>query len=307
MNGLCIICKKIDELTDEHIIPEFLGGDLIIKNVCKTCNDKMGGTFEGRLSNNEIFTFPNFINNISGKSVVPNPLSGTKKTTTGEKVFVEFEKNKLKVKSHPVISIKSNAREDVFSISIDPSDLDKAEEIIRKKINRHYKDMPEETREKLVNKLYQDCVNSPITETPPPIIQDRFFVNFKDLELLFIKIAYEIGFYNFGENYIDDPVAEKLRVSLDNQFEEKIKVGFFPDIGYMKGLFLEGKHYICLAKNICYIKIHGIDAMICISEANSAFDISQQDLIIYDFDYINKKHIKQTLAERIMYLNFQAG
>jgi len=303
MSTFCIICKKPEELTDEHIIPEFLGGNLKIKRVCKPCNEKMGDTFEGRLANNVVFTLPNFINNISGKSVVPNPLAGSKTTSTNEKVFVEFSENKFKVKNHPEVSIFKKDGKDVFSMNIDPSDLDKAEKIIEKKINRHYKDMPRESREELVRKLYQDLINRPVTEIPSPVIKSSFTVNFKDLKLLFIKIAYEIGFYNFGRNYIDESVAEKLRVSLHSQSAEEIKVSFFPDIGNMKELFLEDKHHICLTRNVCYIKIYGIDAMMYISDTNSVFDISSEDSIIYEFDYINKSHIKQTLAEKVSYLN----
>lgn len=53
----CIICigenpiTEDNPLTDEHIIPEFIGGSLVKKNVCKTCNSKMGTGFEGALAN----------------------------------------------------------------------------------------------------------------------------------------------------------------------------------------------------------------------------------------------------------------
>jgi len=305
MTDSCIICKKSDELTDEHIIPEFLGGNLTITSVCKPCNDKMGNTFDGRLSKNEIFSLPNFVYNISGKSGVPRPLEGSKQTKLNEKVYVEFSENKFKVKSYPQISIIKENGEDVFSMKIDPSDLGKAKEIIGKKINRYYKDTPSSFRENLIDKLYHDLTNRPVTESPSPIVKGSFTVDFTDLKLLFIKIAYEIGHHNFGKSFTNNPVAEILRIALYKQFVKEINVSFFPEIGSMKKLFFEDNHYVCLARNVCYIKIHGIDAMIHISDVNSDFDISSEKSIIYDFNYKRKSHLKQTLTERAFYIKLK--
>jgi hypothetical protein len=38
----CIICNKERSASDEHIIPENIGGTIVIQNVCKTCNDIFG-------------------------------------------------------------------------------------------------------------------------------------------------------------------------------------------------------------------------------------------------------------------------
>jgi len=43
----CIFCRDKTISTDEHIVPEFVGGSLIIQEVCKPCNDKIGSDFEG--------------------------------------------------------------------------------------------------------------------------------------------------------------------------------------------------------------------------------------------------------------------
>lgn len=47
----CIICKKIKESSIEHIIPESLGNQrFITKNVCETCNNRLGGRVEKIIS-----------------------------------------------------------------------------------------------------------------------------------------------------------------------------------------------------------------------------------------------------------------
>ena len=41
--GYCIICHQDNqELSDEHVIPEAIGGYYHIYNVCKDCNSKLG-------------------------------------------------------------------------------------------------------------------------------------------------------------------------------------------------------------------------------------------------------------------------
>jgi hypothetical protein len=44
----CIICLKHAPLSEEHVIPSSLAGDLTCDFVCKPCNDFFGSTFEAR-------------------------------------------------------------------------------------------------------------------------------------------------------------------------------------------------------------------------------------------------------------------
>ena len=75
----CIFCQEeIDEqnLSREHIIPKFLGGNYVLNNVCKKCNSEMGSDFEGELGNNEIIQFLQAFYLLkrrkSKKAIVPN-------------------------------------------------------------------------------------------------------------------------------------------------------------------------------------------------------------------------------------------
>lgn len=64
----CIICLGENEnpLTDEHIVPEFIDGNIVDKNVCKTCNCNLGSGFEGRLANNFYFQLARQVHDIKG-------------------------------------------------------------------------------------------------------------------------------------------------------------------------------------------------------------------------------------------------
>lgn len=42
----CIVCNGSDNLSDEHIIPDCLGGRLVCRFLCKSCNDALGSEVE---------------------------------------------------------------------------------------------------------------------------------------------------------------------------------------------------------------------------------------------------------------------
>lgn len=58
MNTVCVFCKKNEEdglehiMSEEHIIPEVLGGWIAVPTVCKKCNNTYGNQFESKLKKN---------------------------------------------------------------------------------------------------------------------------------------------------------------------------------------------------------------------------------------------------------------
>lgn len=75
----CIFCQKeinVSNQSAEHIIPRFLGGNYVLDNVCKKCNNEMGSDFEGKLGNNIIIQFLQAFYLLkrrkSKKAIVPN-------------------------------------------------------------------------------------------------------------------------------------------------------------------------------------------------------------------------------------------
>ena len=56
----CIFCKNEignHNSTKEHIIPQFFGGKYFTYNVCKNCNNIIGGNFESTMSKDPLITF----------------------------------------------------------------------------------------------------------------------------------------------------------------------------------------------------------------------------------------------------------
>lgn len=76
----CIICrvdKDALEFSDEHVIPDALGGYYHIYSVCRTCNSRMGETVDSALVNHKLADLYRFVEGMAGKSgAIPNPFGG---------------------------------------------------------------------------------------------------------------------------------------------------------------------------------------------------------------------------------------
>lgn len=75
---LCIVCRKDKEdMSDEHVIPDSLGGFYHIYSVCKPCNSELGEKVDSPLVNHKLTELYRFAQEIEGKTgKVPNPFSG---------------------------------------------------------------------------------------------------------------------------------------------------------------------------------------------------------------------------------------
>ncbi|WP_429082547.1 HNH endonuclease [Aeromonas bivalvium] len=74
----CIICRQNEVLfSDEHVIPDALGGYYHIKNVCKKCNSHLGSKVDTKLVDNKFIQLLRLQHKTLGKSKrLPNPYSG---------------------------------------------------------------------------------------------------------------------------------------------------------------------------------------------------------------------------------------
>ncbi len=66
----CYICMQKKADSEEHIIPNAIGGKLIKKILCKECNEKHGSLYDSALAQALLF-FSSFINH-SRRSPIPD-------------------------------------------------------------------------------------------------------------------------------------------------------------------------------------------------------------------------------------------
>lgn len=89
--GHCIICHQDDvELSDEHVIPDAIGGYIHCYKVCKECNSHLGDHVDKLLLDHYLIKGARHVHKLKGKTgFIPNPLTGDGVLNTGEKVRVE--------------------------------------------------------------------------------------------------------------------------------------------------------------------------------------------------------------------------
>jgi len=70
----CIYCgKNCEKKSEEHIIPESIGGNLIIDNVCETCNSNIGSKVDAKFVDSEYMLFLRYnYRDFLPKQYIPN-------------------------------------------------------------------------------------------------------------------------------------------------------------------------------------------------------------------------------------------
>ena len=122
-NGICFSCCKSKRLTEEHIIPQALGGRLSACIYCKDCNDQFGKEIDRELLKRiGFFGTALGIKRARGKNQpydVTSVKNGTKLTFDGKrfarkKPIVKIEKEGNKVKS---VDIRARTEEELKNLS----------------------------------------------------------------------------------------------------------------------------------------------------------------------------------------------
>lgn len=299
----CIFCGKESQATVEHVVPEFLGGSLVIKEVCQTCNSKMGSDFEGPISRSVIFRLPRHFYKIQGKStstVNAFPNIGIAEDGTKVKLDSNF-------KPYMITKTEESRIEDggvKVNLMVDVSDKEKLPKIIEAKIRRIAKKEWPDMSEEDVNSLVQNALESLPTkyevEKFRPTIKYNESINLNHLTLLMMKIAYEIAFYHHGVGILSDSSNIKLRDAI-NARDSKAEVGrLFPEPDpFLYITASDNSHCIVLCQNICYLRLFNISAIIQVSDNKSKFSLSEEEWVIYWFNFVEKTWRKESFLSHV--------
>lgn len=299
----CIFCENDSQPTDEHVIPEFAGGSLKIKEVCKDCNSKMGSDFEGPLSRSVIFRLPRHLYGIQGKSSSPiNAFPSIGTTDDGTKVRMDSE-------FKPYMTTKLDEKKIdggiEVNLAIDVADKDKIPKIIEAKIRRTAKtewpDMTEHEVDALVNNAIESLPNEYEIRKLQPNIKYSESIDLNQLTLLMTKIAYEIAFYHHGERVLSDPSSQQLRKAIyERNTKANISGTLFPEPDpFLYVTAPENSHCLVLCKNICYLRLFNVSAIIQVCDNNSEFDLTEENWFVYWFDYAQRTWGKENFISYI--------
>ena len=216
--GYCIICHQDNqELSDEHVIPEAIGGYYHIYNVCKDCNSKLGDHVDKLLLNHWFIKAARHEKRLKGyKGHILNPLIGEGSLSTGEKVRVEQDdEGKISVRFIPTSSEVSNDGRS-FKIQVDAKDEKSVSKIRTKILKRHNID---ETKVQIVSD-YQ------IVKIEHPEVRMQFTIDIKSYKLGLLKIAYEFTADKI-KGYTDDPIAKLYANILHDGNPDRLNEAFF--------------------------------------------------------------------------------
>ncbi|MEZ8781425.1 HNH endonuclease [Vibrio splendidus] len=300
----CIIClgeNRIttdNPLTDEHIVPEFMGGNLVVKNVCKICNSNLGNGFEGRLANSFDYKLARQVYGIKGKQKqAPNAFIGIYQSAQLGKVRVN-DKNQVVI--FPEVEIQE--KDDKFSVTltIDKTQEHQARNEITKKLIRHFKSqgksLDKERISPLVDKLMEGSkIEKRVIEQPR--VQGSFVLNAQDEILLRVKIVYELLVFHMGSLYLYDDYAARMRISLRQQETVEDLSFKFLNIPEFAHLFDSENHWVYIYQKYCVVVIFGMASSIVFTDESSDFFAGEG--VVYKFDITSGKCLVRTFSEHL--------
>lgn len=297
-DDFCIICLGTNPLSDqnpltkEHIVPEFMGGSLTFRRVCKTCNSSFGDGFEGRLSKQWLFMAFAHLENIEGKSSAKVPFRGDyTHPESGDKFRVNDDGS---IKNQPKIEIVEDENGGFqLHFKIDPSDLPKAKGMIKTKLTRFFAEKKKSLPDEVLDKAYKSLNkhSNQIKVTPSPQIEQKIDVDFNDIEFLHLKIGYELAIYHFGDHLLTDIQTDKVRSVLLAQ-TPPIEIDMIPaaDVDIFERLTDNKNHWVIFYDRFCYVKtavVANMPYMFQLTE--QSLDFGQNEIMAaFKFDYQTK-------------------
>jgi hypothetical protein len=218
----CILCRNdFDPInrveSDEHVFPDAIGGRLVIRRLCKICNDYLGSKVDAPL----IDYFPVAVRRekygLAGKDGhIPNTFMML--ASNGRLVDDPDQKIRLEVDSDtgiprtriiPRISRRKLKQGAAVNITLDYRDKDQMAGLLRKVSQRAGKTLTDSEIHAAISGAKTSTINN-------PLIVSAGSISLPDYRFGLLKIVYELAWLWLGELWLDDPIAVQMRSSLFN-------------------------------------------------------------------------------------------
>lgn len=298
----CILCRNERVLTEEHIVPECVGGSLKAKLLCQECNSSIGSEIEGPFSNTLLVKLSRQCYQIPGKgNIVPN-LFGSYGSANheGRELSVCLDPQ-FKPYVRRIVSEYKTSQGLEINITVDKEDEGEIETIIRKKLVRYYRSagMPEGEIQVKVNQAVQDTKLAAVAVSHQPTIKYVFATDLNIVTLECIKITYEVAVLEFGETYVmNSPVAERLRCAIQSRRTDGVTGSRSVDFGPLQDIFPgRNAHYVLLLDNACVISIFGMASVVEYCGKEEPYARTMDESILYVLDPINQSHSRHSFPE----------
>lgn len=216
----CIFCPKENiKGSKEHVFPDSLGGLLVINDVCKECNDKLGKKVDTHLVNHGLMQFARFTKGLKGKKgKLPNPIGvGKYKEEPETTLHYKFTNDGKPESLYVVPSVKVEGNE--YKVIVDASEPDRLVKSVNKILVRN--GLEPKTKDEILS-------NAKHIKTDNPTMEMKMSLDMNSYRKAIIKIIYEMTYYWLGERYLNDAMAIKIR---DYILSDKLEVdGLYGDV-----------------------------------------------------------------------------
>jgi hypothetical protein len=204
----CIICREMRRGSKEHIIPEAIGGRLITRKVCNTCNNNCCAKLDAALADDRVMLHARNRFKIPGYEDVVDKVLGPGEFEDGTKVVVNFDE-KNEVFTPRVLGGKNIRDNDDGTKTItwsfpempQPNDL---LVIARKELARH-------GEVGLSDSDVLARISSREVAMENPSVKFQYRMDLYGRALAGLKIAYEFTAETLGDSYLSDAYADEAR------------------------------------------------------------------------------------------------
>ena len=303
----CIICREEqDSFSDEHVIPDALGGYYHVYTVCKSCNSNLGSFIDSKLINHQLTQFQRYILELKGKSKkLPNPFAGNHHFDDhdGYRVQLRLDDNNNPIPYIiPKVSYEeiNDGRGTKVSIILDGSDADKLDGILDKITQKYQIDIDQ-----------IENINRTRRTLEEPRIKCNLSVDLKKFKIGLLKIAYEFAVDTIPEYFSDQSAINISQILKKADYESALTYVNVGD-GFNKNLYEpfakiidlgSKKHYLVLADSdqhglICFIHIHRLfSAGVLLSETTG---YQSEMLPVFGVNDLDNKSFKKVFPEDLL-------
>lgn len=273
---------------------------MTIKSVCVNCNSQIGSNIDGPFINSFYVSLQRSAFDIKGKSGgVPKPFGGVGLTTEGCKVRLDDDLTPIVL---PSVEETNTADGGILlKMVFDKSDESCLSKEGLKKVSRTlkkmYPDMADveikSKAESILEKAYKQMIESTSSAT----CKYQFTIDIAVMRLEYIKIAYEIAFYLFGYDYVEQSsTALTLRQAVnEHQTEPLVQVTLSPD--RMNELFPESDNHIVVVLNgNAYVRLFGLPALVLFEESDARFMCPVDKARVFSFNFKDRTYTEESFA-----------
>lgn len=254
----CYICEKNEANSNEHIIPNAIGGVLRAKILCKDCNSKLGASSDAVLAE-QCLLFSNFVNHTRDRKDIPD--LPCQIIDDGNAISVKRSAKTKDLKG--IVRHFSNNRDSVnCSFKVYGKD---AKNILKKEVKNTIvslgtkKNWPSEKVLCTIDEITDKIDNTKEQEIKTPLMLNKLSFGGKESFLSLLKTAINFYIMNDGDKKY---ISEALRILKDssNDVSHIVRLyypdNFTPEDSIYHTLYVKGDK--CEKKLICLISYYNV-------------------------------------------------